>query len=268
MSLRQVQAALAKRGQHVDLTTLGYWRSGTALPTHERALRTLAVMEDILGLMSGALVSTLPGDVFSRWDPVRSLPFGEVVPRMMEVMGLQVDGHHNLYLHDHTEVADSHEHHDELLRAGIDDLSAIPVVVRQRVPGERPPTFWAGSGCHLSRVVQLDDAGLLCAEFRLPHSLARGELHMMEFAMNWEYPAGHADQGVTRLVREGLEYWVCTVDFDQRLPTSVSYRFGSRPDWDVAVEPPLHRQQLRPARSVQVTLRDPAPGIYTVDWTY
>ncbi|MGO4956685.1 hypothetical protein ACTQ49_05340 [Luteococcus sp. Sow4_B9] len=273
-SLAGLQRQLDKKGVWIDLATLDYWRSGRALPTEKKDLRAVAALEVILGLGVGQLSSLVPSDAVSRWDDVRSAPVVQQLQRALDVLGLDArESLDNVFVQDTLWISEDRrrqtEHTLQVVRAARDGVQSVPIALRQRFVEEEPPLISADTGCVLRDVVKLgDDDVLLCADIRLPWPLVRGQLHTFAYTMDWTFTTPQDSYGFTRMVRDGMRHWALEAHFAQT-PKHFTYYFdlanltedGDGSDEEVS-------QRMRPKRDMQVVLRDPLPGMHSVDWNF
>lgn len=272
LSLKQLQEQLARKGVHRDIATLDYWRNGQAIPTGNRDLKGVTVLEELLDLGAGQLLSRLPSDAVSRWDPVRSAPIDRQLEEAYAVMGLpSLDSLEHIFLQDSVSIsADFHRQAEvttQLVRATRDGVHNIPIALRQIFTEDEPPRISGISGCELHDVAMLDDEGLLCAELRLPRPLRKGQLHMFSYRMDWTFARDRDSDGITRLVRPGLRYWAATIDFAGDAPGYVEYNYEvenfTRLGTPTGTE---MTQRIRSAKQVQRVLRGPLPGLHSIEW--
>lgn len=67
--LDRLSTRLSQLGTPTSIATLSYWQTGRSLPTRARSLKAIEHLERILGVPTGHLVRSLPGDQMSRWTP-------------------------------------------------------------------------------------------------------------------------------------------------------------------------------------------------------
>lgn len=60
LSLDRIQVRLQERGIPVSVTALSYWQSGKRQPERQRSLQAILVLEQILDVPTGSLLSLLP----------------------------------------------------------------------------------------------------------------------------------------------------------------------------------------------------------------
>lgn len=273
LSLPQIQTQLKRQGVDLDLATLTYWRSGSALPAQEPDLVAVAALEDLLGLGVGQLSLRLPDDAISRWDPVRRASAAEQLKQTLSVLGLHLENRHDYaFVQDTLWVSEDRmeqrEHTRQLVRAIRDGVDSVPIAMRQRFLGDEPPLITVGHGCELRDVVRLEEEAILCAEIRLSRPLAKGELHMFDYTMDWRFSERQDDYGFTRVVRGDMRYWALVAHFPE-VPSRVDYSFDFAKETEEGVGFEHEQSQsLQPATTVEVVLRDPLSGMHTVDWDF
>ena len=257
----------------LDLAYLSYWRSGAALPAQERDMQALAALESLLGLGVGQLSLPLPEDAISRWDPVRRATAAEQLQETMSVLGLHLEDRHDYaFVQDTLWVSgdrmEQREHTRQLVRALCDGVDSVPIAMRQRFLGDEPPLITVGQGCELRDVVRLEEEAILCAEISLSRPLAKGELHMFDYTMDWRFSERQDYYGFTRVVRGDMRYWALVAHFAEA-PSQISNYFDfANATSDGVRSANEQSQELQSWTTVEVVLRDPLPGMHSVSWDF
>ncbi|MGO4957377.1 hypothetical protein ACTQ49_08920 [Luteococcus sp. Sow4_B9] len=270
LRLDEIRDALKAAGTPVSIATLSYWRNGRSLPARERSMRAVEQLERLLELGVGQLTGAIPSDALERWDIVKAANVSDQGLALLDAMGLKLRGQSsNEFLQDCVWAHRDGRQREEtvqLLRAEIDGLDRVPIAFRMDFATDDPPLIESISGCELGRVVQLDDEGLQAAELLLPRPLATGELHLLEYSLDWDYGPAAARFGFSRVLPAVLETYVMQVHLAE-LPSSMEYHSlpndyqGVDSDSDLiqVLEPRLHQQMV---------LSDALAGHHSVKWWY
>ncbi|GAA1938885.1 hypothetical protein [Amycolatopsis minnesotensis] len=199
LSLRQLQNRLFASGVKVSVVTLSYWQSGRSLPEREDSLRGVDVLEEVLGLPSGALRGLLgpprprgrgvrsdrPVDRLCRaWDYPVFLPsllegFGDRGLRAVTRLGLR----ETLYV-----ASDRCARRvvvEEFIEARHDGTVSVTIANRSR-RGARPLQVTATSRCRPGASLELGAEGFSVTELILDRPLARGQRAAIRYRI--EYP--------------------------------------------------------------------------------
>ncbi|WP_420174245.1 hypothetical protein [Luteococcus sp. OSA5] len=269
LRLDELRDALRAAGSPVSLATLSYWRSGRSTPARERSLRAVEQLEHLLNLSSGQLTGALPNDAMRRWDVVKAAGVPEQGMALLDAMGLQLQGQlTNEFLHDSVQAgADGIqlERTVQLFRSEVEGLDRIPIAFRFHPDRDEAPLAQAVSGCEVGRVVMLDDEGLMAIEILLSQPVPRGERHLLEYTLRWEYPPG--DGVFSRVLPQPLETYVMEANLEvvpervEYFSTPNSYQPG-RSDDDIPVE------KLEPRRHAQRVILDAPAGLHSIRWAY
>lgn len=273
MTLAQVREALAERGVKVSLASLSYWQSGRSLPTRGRSLEAVRELEGVFGMSAGSLHSRLPLDAATRWDPVSHVPYTDQVQELLSLMDLwPIDRYRTIGLREHVTVSPDllgqDETTEQLIRAKHDGLTKMALVLRLNFVDDPRPLITALAGCTLGRVVDLDEDGLLAAEIVFDRRIDEGEYHLFSYNFNWELPSPSTGDGYTRFLPEQCDYLVLGASFGHHEVTAATLQstpFG----FNGGLAAGDLTQELTPLDGgIEVTLVDPAPGTYAIEWVY
>jgi hypothetical protein len=246
LSLDRIRHRLLTRGERISVATLSSWQSGRYRPERGGSLRTLATLEDVLGLAPESLSSLLgPPRPRGRRLPTASDDRGlgatwsgtgnvnaalrqmdarwdGSLTRLSTYCGLELDAMGR------ERVMRSRQ----LLRAEHDGPDRWITIFQRDEPGpaphlELPPPYQAG------RVVEDNEMGLIVAEILFDRPLARGDTVMVEYAFEHRAPRPYSTVMQSTLHVPVREYMM-EVRFDPRaLPVSChSFRTakpGARP---------------------------------------
>lgn len=267
LTLERLSARLKALGTPVSIATLSYWQSGRSLPTRARSIKALEHLEAILQLSPGHLVSALPGDSFTRWDPLAVLPPQERIQAIVAEMGMDLNRHlTTLSMMDSVTVSPDGLSNEQvtrqLLRAEEDHLEHTPIVLSQAplTGGGGAPGLRAGLGCTLGQMAVDDDAGFVVAEMRFPRPLQRGDMALVEYVALWE--SDQVETSFDRSLAAGARFLVMEATFEGKAPVEAAYWYT--PSHQRADEE--RSQIVHPGRHIQVALRDVPAGIHRLAW--
>ncbi|GAA1388115.1 hypothetical protein [Luteococcus peritonei] len=266
LTLERLSSRLKAQGTPVSIATLSYWQSGRSLPTRARSLKALEHLETILEVRPGHLVSALPGDSFRRWDPKGVLPLQEKVQLILDDMGLDLNRHmRTLQLHDslhlnadRTLQVQTSRH---LVRAEDDELVHVPAVFSQFDPDDGTPLLSSGHGCVIGQMKVVEEDQLVAGELVFPRSLNRGDLHLYEYQVLWQYD--RPGDSAARSLPAAAEFLVLDARFDGEPPAQAAYFYAPcqntpREEWV--------RRELEPSPHLQVALADAPAGLHHLTW--
>ena len=266
LTLERLSVRLRAQGTPVSIATLSYWQSGRSVPTRARSLQAVEHLERILSLPPGYLMSALPGDSSSRWDPLAVLPPNERVVAVLDEMGLDLNRHSTtLVMHDSIRVAATARTHRQttrqLIRAEHDGLWHTPVVLLSDGSYD-PPGLEAGTGCSLGQMAVLEDISAIVAEIVLPRPLYAGDMLLFEYsALREEVMSSHGWYG--RQLASSIESLVMEVNLDGPPPVLAEYHYRARDD----VPPEQATRTALPLSSqLQMALTDVESGVHSITW--
>lgn len=268
MTLQELRAALREWGVPVSIATLSYWRSGRSLPARERSILALEELERVLHVGAGQLTGALPSDALHRWDVVKAAGVDEQGQALLDAMGLTLQGQfENQFLHDVVASAPDGaqtETTTQLLRARVEGLDRVPMVFRMNFLEDPPPLITPVAGCELGRVVQLDDEGLQVGELLLRRPLTVGESCLLEYRLDWEFPADLPDGGFSRVLPEPVEHYAVEVHLPC-IPLRANYR--SLPnDYQGRQSPDALARPFMPSVHLVHVFGDAPAGLHEVQW--
>lgn len=279
LTLDRLRDRLARRGIHVSLASLSYWRQGRSRPERPDSLRAVQAIEAILGLPRHSLEALLgPPRPRGRWvgrttaskrygnllEPARAL--AETVDALVG----QSDGKLRPRFLDDAAVLDRtgairQIRSRQVVRALADDPDRH-VAVYCEEPGTDPSAmdFVALENCRVGRVRRHPTAPVIAAELLFDRTLRAGQTHLFEYKVT-------VDQGKpTSVYRRAFRYpsdiYVLSVRFHRgRLPVRcASYvQQGEDPEQAVAEELTLTAGHL-----VHTAVNEVAPGVLGIEWEW
>jgi len=242
LSLDRLHDRLVQAGAPVSVATLSYWRSGRSEPGRRASMRTLAVLEGVLGVAPGHLVRHVevrgsaesagpqaiePHRLSPPMPPMGEVtPSGEIAQAIIDRWGNALPGRlTRLSVHDRIAVTDERlegtQNTRTMLRADIDGVDSFPVVWVQDAfeNGERfLPKLAALEGedddeanvvplrpCRIGRFERVEERNLVVAEILFPEPLRAGQLLLAEYLLLSRYsgvPATLLQRGLQRPLRE------------------------------------------------------------------
>jgi len=276
LSLAEVQWLLAQREVQLSIATLSYWRSGTRRPDPARSAATVAALESVLQLESGALSRHLSGHsrrlgAVGRMEHIDNMvPVNLVGPqsrvlRMRE--RLQASPHENYRLLSIQQTIDidenlaisavSTEMFIQCLQGSVESIGIIDIAAEST---KTRPAVSASVGVTVEGPLVDEAEEVFGFRLVLERPLGPGETAMIEVVK--AYPAGHPPErhhmvAVQRRAREILQW----------------YRFtpGHTPDW-------FDEQERTDDSTTTITISDPTtvhrsrvdfgPGSVLAGWGY
>lgn len=270
LSLDRLQARLRASGIAVSVTALSYWQSGKRQPERQSSLSAVRVLEDVLGLRPGELLSLLPpprprGPARRRKDPV-NFPV-EALRALLERVGAPhaLEQQHQLNLaslHDRCEIAAD----------GGQRSTTARVVFQSTADGQdrwllvydhggaARPWLHALRNCQAGRVEVDREHGLTAAELIFDRTIDRGETQLIEYTLtNAGPPYPGCANTYYREFRRPVREYLLEIRFEAAPRQCWQYaRTGSAPeDRDL---------QLDATGGVHAVALDFGPGVFGIGW--
>ncbi|MBB5960122.1 hypothetical protein FHS29_006745 [Saccharothrix tamanrassetensis] len=279
LTLERLRDRLDRRGIHVSLSTLSYWRLGRSRPERPDSLRAVQAIEAIVGVPRHSLEALLgPPRPRGRWvnrqrqtrrygrllEPAQSLA------ETVEALVGPSDGDLRLWSQDDAAAVDAHGvirevRTRQVLRA-VDGHPDRHVAVYCGDPGTPPDALTAEAlrNCRLGRVRRHPRAPVIAVELLFDHTLRVGQTHLLEYRFTIAEGAEAVDY--RRAFRYPVGTFVLSVHFTEpKLPVRC-FELSQ-----VGAEAPLlHGDDvnLTPGRMVHLTARDVQPGVLGIGWEW
>lgn len=226
VSLDRLHRKLGQRGVQISPSTLSHWQRGKSMPTHEESMAAVKLLEEVLLLPDGSLVSLLRsrGTLVDKtlWTYVDRLT------AVLDEMDISdADRLVRLSVHDHYLVdADRRERSSwtrSVFRAAEDGVDRLVVVFRAGDDGGPVPTLTEANFCRVGRVRQDRESGYLAAELLFDRPLATGETTVIEFRTEYRGEAPFA-RNFDRRFGHPVGQYVLQISFD---PAALPVRCSS-----------------------------------------
>lgn len=278
LTLERLRDRLDRRGIHVSLASLSYWRLGRSRPERPDSLRAVHAIEGILGLPRHSLQSLLgPPRPRGRWvtreaagrrygtmlEPAQSL--AETVEALVGPSDAKLRAWHL----DEAVLVDRHGvlrqvRARQVVRA-VADAPDRHLAVYCGEPGGDAAGLGivAVENCRLGRVRRHQHAPVIAAELLFDRALRAGQTHLLEYKVT--VADGARAHEYRRAFRYPADSYVLSVRFNgRRLPVHCT---GFRRDEDSA---PVSDEELGMGLGhlVHVTARDVQPGVVGIAWDW
>ncbi|MEU6154558.1 hypothetical protein ABZ816_31665 [Actinosynnema sp. NPDC047251] len=280
LTLERLRDRLDRRGIHVSLSTLSYWRLGRSRPERADSLRAVQAIETILGLPRHSLEALLgPPRPRGRWVSKqqqarqygRMLEPAQSLAETVEALVGPSDGNLRLWSQDDAATVDAHGvirsvHTRQVLRAVAGHPDRYLAVYC--ADADTPPDALgaeAVANCRLGRVRRHPGAPVIAAELLFDHTLRAGQTHLLEYRFTITENGAQAHD-YRRAFRYPVGTYVLSVRFTEpRLPVRC-YALG-QPGVDA---PLVHGDELplTPGRMLHVTAKDVQPGVVGIGWDW
>lgn len=268
LTLDRLSTRLSQLGTPTSIATLSYWRTGRSVPTRARSLKAVEHLERILGVPTGHLVRSLPGDQMDRWDPQAAVDGGPDMMEALDALGLDLNRHStNQTIQATYFVSEDRLHLTErirqLARADEDGWNRFAVVLDV---GEdhRVPEPEAGPGCRIGEQVRLKGGRQVVVEVLLPRRLFRGDLVGFEYSIHWSSDVRPFREH-TRTMASGVRFLVMDAHLAGK-PASRA-RFFQAVSIDAPEEDDLI-EELPGGNHIQKAVRNVPAGLYGLGWDW
>ncbi|GLY54279.1 hypothetical protein [Lentzea sp. NBRC 102530] len=280
LTLERLRDRLDRRGIHVSLSTLSYWRLGRSRPERADSLRAVQAIEAILGLPRHSLEALLgPPRPRGRWASKqrRTRDFGQMLEpaqSLAETVQALVgpsDGDLRLWSQDDAAAVDRHGalrsvHTRQVLRAvaGRPDRYVAVYCADDGTPPDALEVE-AVRDCRLGRVRRHSREPVIAAELLFDHSLPVGRTHLLEYRFTIA-ETGARSRDYRRAFRYPVGTYVASVQFTEpRLP--VRCYTLAQPGVDATL---AHGDELAltPGRVLHLTAKDVRPGVLGIGWDW
>jgi len=279
LTLERLRDRLDRRGIHVSLSTLSYWRLGRSRPERADSLRAVQAIETILGLPRRSLEALLgPPRPRGRWVARqrqarrygRMLEPAQSLAETVEALVGPSDDDLRLWSQDDAVAVDEagvirRIHTRQVLRA-VDGHPDRHVAVYCGDPGTSPASITAEAvaNCRLGRVRRHPRAPVIAVELLFDHPLPTGRTHLLEYCFT--VAEGTRAHDYRRAFRYPVGAYVLSVQFTEpQLPVRC---FGLS---QLGAEGVLTQEEdldLPPGRMVHLTARDVQPGVLGIGWEW
>lgn len=228
LSLDRLQARLLANGISLSVTALSYWQSGKRQPERQSSLSAVRVLEDVLGLGPGELLSLLPpprprGMARGRLPEPVNFPL-DALRALLERIGAPhaLEQQHRLNLaslHDRCEIAADGGQRSMTARAVFqataDGQDRWLLVYDHGGAETEPPRLHALRNCRAGRVEIDLEHGLTAAELIFDHSIDRGETQLIEYTLtNGGPPYPECANTYYREFRRPVREYLLEIQFD------------------------------------------------------
>ncbi|MGQ0840675.1 hypothetical protein [Actinokineospora sp.] len=278
MSLEHLQRRVAARGAKVSLSTLSYWRRGRTRPERPDSLHAVRVIEEVLGLPNGYLLTLLGprkprGRWVSRgglvrphealWDTTTGLApilaeLGEPEPTALTYLSVQ-----DQHFLDH-QRRDYHTRVRIVVRSEVDWLGSCVVLHQAERTDRALPVVVAGTGCLIGRTRTQPASRFTVAEILFDRRLKAGDTAMFEYEVRW-FGVGRSTR-YTRATRRATREYLLQVNFH---PTALPARCHEYAQTTVrAPETVLGKLEIGTLAGVHAIMRDSDAAIRGIRWDW
>lgn len=289
LTLERLHDRLVQAGVPVTVATLSYWRTGRSEPARQASLRTIAVLESVLGMEPTGLSQHLSihrnaerSPYTARKDIQQIVPAGALAKQILQSWGIQPNQLSSLSIQDRATITpegtDGPVSTRKVMRAEVDDVRGYPVVLVQDIEDpdgvvrSLPPLpespdaidIVAVTGCSIGRIERVDEVNLIVAEMLFPRPLAKGEIVMSEHLW-FPRPSAVLSDRLQRGILQSLREMVVEAHFHPTCVPKRAFRFvrESADGPEVLTEPvPIHGTV---AQTVFVDLKEGLAGLRW-DW--
>ena len=279
LTLDRLRDRLARRGIHVSLASLSYWRLGRSRPERTDSLRAVGAIEAILGLPRHSLEALLgPPRPRGRWvgrqtggkrygsllEPAQSL--AETVDALVGPS----DGKLRPRYLDDAAVVDRtgalrQIRTRQVVRAVADDPDRH-IAVYCEEPGTDPAALdvVAVENCRVGRVRRHPHAPVIAAELLFDRTLRTGQTHLFEYKVT--IAGGVQTTVYRRAFRYPADIYVASVRFhSRRLPVRCSGFVQQGEDTAQVTDEDL---ALSPGHVVHTSTPEVRPGVLGIEWEW
>ncbi|MEV7460980.1 helix-turn-helix domain-containing protein [Streptomyces rubiginosohelvolus] len=274
LSLQRISVKLGAEGFPVSPAALSYWQRGTNRPERAASLRAVEMLEEILEMPPGALLTLLgpprprgrwnapsPADRRTLWTEAAALDDAlrllgeETAQRLADVSHLSL--HVRSVLGADLSCAGSNFR--RVLRAERDRVDRVLVVVH--TSGARL-LIEGLNGCRIGRIRSSGNAEYTVAELVLDRLLARGETAAIDYTLR---SSDHRPRAYTRhVLYRPADVLVLEADFHpDSLPALCTAFYSPRRTTPELALGPL---SLGSTHRAHVTVAGAGPGMYGVRW--
>ncbi|GGS22511.1 hypothetical protein [Actinokineospora fastidiosa] len=279
LTLDRLRERLARRGIHVSLASLSYWRLGRSRPERPDSLRAVVAIEAILGLPRHSLEALLgPPRPRGRWVGRESqgrrygslLEPAQSLAETVEALAGPSDGKLRPWWLDEAVVvgrggALRRVRARQVARA-VADGPDRHLAVYCGEPGEDPAgiAFTAVENCRLGRVRRHRSAPVVAAELLFDRTLRSGQTHLFEYDV--AITGGRPATDYRRAFRYPADSYVLSVRFHAgRLPVRCSGFVQHGEDTAQVSDEELG---MTAGRMVHVAEREVRPGVVGIAWEW
>ncbi len=277
LTLERLRDRLDRRGIHVSLSTLSYWRLGRSRPERADSLRAVQAIETILGLPRHSLEALLgPPRPRGRWvtkgrpSPRYLLEPAQSLAETVEALIGPSEG--NLRLKSQDDAATvgldgelRAVHTRQVLRA----VAGHPdryLAVYCADPGTSPDALGVEAlrNCRVGRVRRHPRAPVIAVELLFDYTLRVGQTHLLEY--RFTIAEGTEARDYRRAFRYPVGTYVLSVHFTEpKLPVHCYVLTQPGVDADL-----VHGEELTltPGRLLHLTANDIQPGVLGIGWDW
>ncbi|MDQ0379679.1 hypothetical protein [Amycolatopsis thermophila] len=276
LSLDRIQARLQAGGVPISVTALSYWQSGKRQPERQSSISAVRVLEDVLGLQRGELLSLLPpprprGLPSRRQaDGVVQFPM-EALRLLLERVGAPhaLEQQHRLNLlnlHDRCEIAAGGRQRSlttrSVFQATADQQDRWILVYDHG--GAPAPTLHELRNCRSGRVEIDPEHGLTVAELLFDRPINRGETCLIEYTLtNSGPPYPDCENTYYREFRRPIREYLLEIRFDEADALRGCWQYARRGNAESEERRELH---LDTAGGVHAVALDYGPGVFGISW--
>ncbi|WP_245992518.1 hypothetical protein [Prauserella muralis] len=261
LGLDRIQARLQERGISVSVTALSYWQSGKRQPERQSSISAVRVLEEILEVPAGALLSLL-APPRPRGTSSRRRADGAEQPLTLDSGPAAA----LVGLHDRCTVGDGGTVHTvtakAVFRAGADGADRWLLTYPHN--GAPPPAVRALRNCSLGRVEADTERGVVLAELLFGRCLGSGETHLAEYSLTYDH-SGAQDEARThcRQFRQPIPEYLLEVHFE---PDSVPQRCWQYARAEDSPQPETRELRIGEDGTAHAVAVDFGPGRFGIGW--
>ncbi|GAA1390112.1 hypothetical protein [Luteococcus peritonei] len=267
LTLDSIASRLRAAGCPVSTATLSYWQNGRTIPTRISSMRAVSVLERVLLVPPGHLLSALPQGAPTAWRPSMVIPPDAPLRAVLKQMKISLERFHTPVVHMESLVLDEEDRVQrhlvrQVLRAEVDGRITWPVIYKQEDVGDEAPWVVPLLGCQLVQHTQVAEMGLFVGEMTLPQPVRAGDLASIELEVVWT-PA--LQPCLSRALAAPVQYLVMDVTFQGRVPASARHTHTPSFEEDAqARRTPLEVHD----NAVQLVQQHAAPGLHAIEWDW
>ncbi|CRK61389.1 hypothetical protein [Alloactinosynnema sp. L-07] len=277
MSLELLQRRLSAHDVRVSLSTLSYWRRGRTRPERPESLRAVSIIEQVLGMPNGYLISLLgPRKPRGRWASRSSAKPHELLWDGASALAPLLAELDQPAPGDLTFLSVREQHFVD--RDGLDERTLVHVVVRSEVDWRRTcvvlhraepndaalPRITAANGCAMGKARVHQPGGFVLSEILLDRVLRVGDTAAFSYEVKWF--GTERSSNFTRAMRQCAREYLLEVVFHPDAVPSACHQFRR----ESVRQPEIDHGELRLGafHSVHLLTHDEKSAIVGIRWTW